>query len=134
MHWYRLRPHEAYLWPSPSSSSLQYLRFAQCCKIKGYIDDFGNGLCYLCYSLLPTGHSFTPFFAHYVYDGHEPPRVNCENCETTPLVVLRPLSTCSLCRRTHLNILTALENGDQAVRDVRSILIFIEGNHILTYD
>lgn len=127
MHLYRQRPHEAYLWPTPSFSSGQHLRFAWCSKVRGFINTMsGRGICKACYDNLVNTANHKPFYAHYLSDRHKFVKVICINCQL-PMVTEYPISTYPVCTRTHLNLITALE-GDDDINDLDDpTIIYIEG-------
>lgn len=128
MLWHRQHPHEAYTWPLPTNNSLNYLRLAWCCQIRGYLRcPPGDSLCEYCYRDLPDRINYERIYMHYISDGHTTPGYWCCNCGTS-LLIQSPLSNCHLCTRLHLNLLSLYDRNNLDI-DVLGdpLIIYVNG-------
>lgn len=136
MYYYHQRPHEAYLWPTPSFSSERQLPFAWCCKAEGYIDrETGRGICDACYKRMPDKSIYKLLYSHFLSNGYTLFNIVCSICRF-PLPIISPINTCPPCARTHLNLLTILEeeedDDDDELED--PLIVHIGGHDFNTHN
>lgn len=130
MYWYRQRPHEAYTFPLPSLSSQHHLRLAWCHKIRCNLNyRTGESFCDSCYRFSLNRLDCRILYIHLLSDGMYSPVYKCANCHRA-LTIRYPLSTCHLCTRVHLNLLTHFEEHGLDVNNLADpILLHVSGTN-----
>ena len=130
MLWYRNRPHATFLEPDPPIAPQFMLRFANCGRLRCYIDYNASVVyCTNCYFTEDSNSlfSFELLLSHYVVDGITKPHMPCLKC-FKEIPEYKLLRECDVCQREHL-IFLGNERNQDVVNGNKTFIVIHSGQN-----